>query len=146
MDELDKKIANLLMENSKLSYRKIARNLSTSTATIMNRVNRLEKEGIIKKYTAKLDYERLGYDVSVIVDVRVSKGKLLEVEKKIASHPNVSAVYDITGHFDAMVIANFRSRKELDVFLKRLQALEFVERTETKLILNKVKEEFMKIM
>ena len=145
MDDLDKKIINLLVDNSKLSYRKIAEKVGVSVATVMNRVNALEKSGILQKYTAKVDYEKAGYDVSVIIDIRVSKGKLLEVEKSIASHPNVSVVYDTTGHFDSVVVANFKNRKSLDVFLKKIQTFDFVEHTETRLILNKVKEEPMKI-
>lgn len=140
IDELDIKILNALLENSKLSYRKIAQKLGVSAATIMNRISRLEKEKIIEGYTSKLDYEKLGYDIKIIVDVRVSKGKLLEVESKIAQHPNVSAVFDITGQFDTVVIANFKTRKEMDRFIKKIQAYEFVERTETKLVLNTVKE------
>lgn len=81
MDDLDKKIVNLLVDNSKLSYRKIAERTGVSVATVMNRVNALEKSGILQKYTAKVDYEKAGYDVSVIVDIRVSKGKLIEVHE-----------------------------------------------------------------
>ena len=107
----------------------------------MNHLNRLEKEGIIKKYTAKLDYEKIGYDVEVMIDIRISKGKLFEVEKKISAHPNVFAVYDTTGSFDAVVLARFPSRRKMDSFLKKIQTYDFVERTETKLILRTMKEE-----
>jgi DNA-binding Lrp family transcriptional regulator len=145
IDDLDLKILNLLLSNGKLSYRKLAQRLGVSTATIMARVNRLEKEGIVRKYSAVLDYEKLGYDVSVIIDVRVSKGKLFEVEKRIATHPNVRAVFDVTGAFDTLILANFKSRKDLDHFLKKIQTYDFVERTETKLILNRVKDEHIKV-
>ncbi|MFA4820145.1 MAG: Lrp/AsnC family transcriptional regulator [Candidatus Aenigmatarchaeota archaeon] len=140
IDELDIKILNILLENSKLSYRKIARKLGVSVTTAMNRIVKMEKEKIIQGYTAKLDYEKLRYDIKVVIDVRVSKGKLFEVESKIAHHPNVSAVFDVTGSFDTMIIANFKSRKEMDRFLKRIQTYDFVERTETKLVLNTIKE------
>jgi len=99
------------------------------------------KEGIIKKYTTKLDYEKIGYDVEVIIEIRISKGKLFEVERKIAMHPNVFAVYDITGAFDSLVLARFPTRRQMDHFLKKLQTYDFVERTETKLILNTIKDE-----
>lgn len=145
MDDLDLKILNLLMDNSKLSYRKLAARIGVTPATVMNRINRLEKDGIIIKYSAVLDYEKLGYDISAIVEVRVSKGKLFEVEKKIANDPHVRAVFDVTGAFDSMILANFRSRKDLDVFLKKIQAFDFVERTETKLVLNTVKDEHIKV-
>lgn len=108
--------------------------------TVINRVRELEKESIIKGYTAELDYEKLGYDVLAIILLRISKGKLFEVEKKIAIHPNVFAVYDVTGHFDCLIIAKFNNRKALDVFLKKIQAYDFVERTETSLVLNTIKE------
>ena len=145
MDDLDLKILNILIDNSKQSFRKIASRLGVSAATVLNRIGRMEKEGVIKKYSAMLDYEKLGYDISAIIDVRVSKGKLFEVEGRIAHHPNVQAVFDITGSFDSMIIANFKTRRDLDKFLKKIQAYDFVERTETKLILNRVKEEHIKV-
>jgi len=141
LDENDKKIIEILTENSRLSYRQIAKKLALSVATVMNRVKKLENEKIIKKYSALLDYEKLGFDIDVIIDVRISKGKLLEVESVIAKNPNVFAVYDVTGGFDAVVLARFPNRRKMDNFIKKLQKLDFVERTETKLILNTIKEE-----
>jgi len=141
LEETDKKILNIIVENSRLSLRQIAKQADVSVATVMNHLNRLEKEGIIKKYTTKLDYEKIGYDVEVMIDIRISKGKLFEVEKKISAHPNVFAVYDTTGSFDAVVLARFPSRRKMDSFLKKIQTYDFVERTETKLILRTMKEE-----
>lgn len=138
---MDKGILNALLENSRLSYRQIAKQLKISPATVMHHLNKLEESGIIRNYTVNLDYEKLGFDLNVIIDVRVSRGKLFEVEKRIANHSSVQAVYDITGDFDAIIIAKFTSRKNMDAFLKKLQTIEFVERTETKLILNTIKEE-----
>ena len=146
LEATDKKILNILVDNSRLSLRKIAKKADVSVATVMHHIKKLEKEGIIKKYTTKLDYEKTGYDVEVIIEIRISKGKLFEVEKKIAMHPNVFAVYDITGAFDALVLARFPTRRRMDNFLKKLQTYEFVERTETKLILNTIKEENIEVM
>ena len=145
LNETDKKILNILVDNSRLSLRQIAKKANVSVATVMHHIKRLEKDGIIKKYTTKIDYEKTGYDIEVIIEVRISKGKLFEVEKKIAMHPNVFAVYDITGAFDALVLARFPTRRQMDNFLKKLQTYEFVERTETKLILNTIKDESIEI-
>jgi DNA-binding Lrp family transcriptional regulator len=111
-----------------------------SVVTVLKRVKVLEKEKIIKNYTIDPDYEQLGYDVSVIIKMRISKGKLFEIEKKIAIHPNVFAVYDVTGEFDSIILAKFKSRRSLDTFLKKIQTYEFVQRTETLLILNTIVE------
>jgi len=135
------KILKLLMKNSKLSYRQIAKKLGISPTAVISRIRSLENAGIIKKYTIELDYSKLGFDFPVIIEVRVSKGMLAEVEKRIAEHPNVLGVYDITGDFDVAILALFKTRKDLDRFVKNLQRLEYVERTYTKLILNIIKNE-----
>ena len=140
LEEIDKKILNILVDNAKFSLRQIAKKANVSVATVMHHINKLEKENIIKEYTTKLDYEKIGYDVEVMIEIRISKGKLFEVEKKIAMHPNVFAVYDITGAFDALIFARFPTRRKMDNFLKKIQTYDFVERTETKLILNTIKE------
>lgn len=141
LDKTDKEILSVLVANSRLSYRQIAKKSKVSVVTVINRVKKLEVEGIIKGYTAKLDYEKAGYDVEVMIEIRISKGKLFEVEKKIASNENVFAVYDATGDFDAIVLARFPTRRKMDNFLKKLQTYEFVERSKTRLILNTIKEE-----
>ena len=141
----DQKILNLLLENSRQSFREIAKKAGVSVVTVINRVKELEKDKVIKAYTAELDYEKLSYDVQAIIQLRIAKGKLFEVEKRIATEPNVFAVYDTTGDFDALVIAKFKSRKSLDTFLKKIQRYDFVQRTETKLILNTIKEKNIKV-
>jgi len=137
---LDEKILKILLQNSRLSYRKIAKKLKTSIATVINHIKRLEQEKIIKRYTTDLDYYKLGYDIKAIIQLRISKGKLFEVEKKISKHGSVFAVYDVTGDFDAIVLARFKTRQALDKFLKQIQRYEFVERTHTSFILNTMKE------
>lgn len=145
IDEVDKKILNVLLKNPKLSVRDIAKLVGVSSVTVLKRIKHLEKEGVIKSYTAYLDYSKTGYDLEVIIKIRVSKGKLFEVEEKIAVHKNIFAVYDITGDFDVIVIARFKNRKSLDAFLKKIQTYSFVERTETAMILNTIKEEFISV-
>lgn len=139
IDETDRKLLDVLLTNSRLSYRQIASKVGVSVVTAINRVKKLEKEGILKGYTAALDYEKLGYDIDAIINMKISKGKLFEVENKIAHHPSVAAVFDVTGDFDSLIIAKFRNRRALDSFLKKIQTYEFVEGTNTVLILNTIK-------
>ena len=140
ISDKEKSILNVLLDNSRLSFREVAKKVGVSAVTIMNRIKELETEKMIKSYTAVLDYEKLGYDVQAIIKLRISKGKLFDVEQKIAHHPAVFAVYDTTGDFDSIVLTKFKSRKSLDAFLKKIQAYDFVERTETSLILNTIVE------
>ena len=136
IDEQDRKLINELNENSKIPLRELATKLGISFITVRNRIKRLEKEGIIESYTARVNYRKLGYDIQVLIEVRISKGKLFELEEKIARSPNVYAVYDTTGEFDATIIGRFKTTRAMDDFLKKIQTYDFVERTNTKLILN----------
>jgi len=142
LDEIDRKLLRELLTNSKRSYRELARALGVSAATVINHVQRLESAGGIKDYSARLDHERLGYELTVVTEIVVSKGKLLETDEEIAKIPNVCAVYDITGQTDAMVVAKFKSRNKLSDFTKALLAMPYVERTNTHVVLTTVKEDF----
>ena len=139
---LEEKILKQLLTNCRKSFRQIAAELKVSAATVARKIREMEQQGIIKGYSARLDHEKLGYDLGAIIEITVSKGKLLEVEREIAKHPNVLAVYDVTGQSDAMIVAKFKNRKELNDLVKNLLKMEFVERTNTHVILNTIKEDF----
>jgi DNA-binding Lrp family transcriptional regulator len=142
IDELDSKILAELLRDSRLSFREIARRVGSSVGTVLSRVRRMEEAGVIKGYTAILDHEKLGYQLTAITELTVSRGRLLEVEREVAKLPNTCAVYDVTGDVDAIVIAKFKRREDLSNFTKGLLALPFVERTNTHVILTTIKEDF----
>ena len=142
LDDKDRSVLKELLVNSNRSYRELARAIGVSTATVINHIQRLESAGVITDYAIRLDHERLGYELTVVTEIIVSKGKLLEVQENIAKLPYVCGVYDITGETDSMVIAKFRSRGDLSEFTKALLSMEFVERTNTHVVLNTVKEDF----
>ena len=142
VDELDRRILAELSENSRRSYRQMARRLAVATGTVVKRVKRLEAEGVIRTYTVSVDHEKLGYELTVVTEIVVSKGKLLQMEEEIAKMPMTCAVYDVTGLTDAVIIAKFRGRDELSRFTKNLLSMPFVERTNTRLVLTTVKEDF----
>lgn len=143
--DIDREVINALIDDSRLSYRQLAGKIGVSAATIMKHVKGLEKAGVIKGYTAVIDHEKLGFDIDVIIHIKVSKGKLFEVERKIATAESVRAVYDVTGDYDSVVVARFRNRRLLDSFLKKIQTYDFVERTNTIMILNTIKDRQMKL-
>lgn len=134
------KILKVLAKNANYSYRQIAKETRLSPSTVMKNVEKLKKEGVVKRQISLIDYEQLGYDVQVIIQLKVSKGKLFEVEGKIASDRHVFAIYDQTGQYDATILARFKTRRELDGFLKKIQTFPFIEDTETSLVLNVMKE------
>jgi len=142
IDEVDKKILTELLRDCRKSYRAIARKAGISVGTVLTRVRRLEKNGFIKGYSTILDHEKLGYELTVLAEITVSKGKLIEMEQAIGKLPNTCAVYDVTGMTDALVIAKFHTREELGKFTKSLLAMPFIDRTNTHVVLTTVKEDF----
>lgn len=142
LDELDMKIISRLIRDGKASFHKIASEIGVSPSTVMKRMNKLEDFGVIKGYSAIIDHQKLGYDLTVITEVTVSKGKLLEMESEIAKLPQVCAVYDVTGETDGIIIAKFKNREELSKFTKGLLSMPFIERTNTHVVLTTVKEDF----
>jgi DNA-binding Lrp family transcriptional regulator len=142
MDETDVKILGKLLSDARLSYRKIADEIGVSPPTVLARVKKLENDNVIKFYSAVLDHEKLGYDLTAIIEVTSVKGKIADVEKHIAKFPNVCTVYDITGLTDMIVVAKFKNRSQLSNFVKKDLALPYVERTNTHVVLITVKEDF----
>ena len=142
MDELDRKILQAYLTDSRISYRELAHKLGVSTTTVQSRTSKLEKAGVIRGFSAIYDHEKIGYQLTAITEITVAKGKLLELEREVAKISQVLAVYDVTGLTDAMVIAKFKSREELSKFTKTLLAMPFIERTNTHIVLTTVKEDF----
>ena len=142
IDATDRKILSEVLRDCRRSYRAIARRAGTSVGTVLSRIRRMEKNGVIKGYTAILDHEKLDYQLTVIAEITVSKGKLLEMEEAIGKLSSTCAVYDVTGLTDAVVIAKFHNRDELSKFTKSLLAMPFVDRTNTHVVLTTVKEDF----
>ena len=142
IDDVDKKILEQHLIDPRQSFREIARKAGVSAGTVLTRTKRMEKDGLIKGYTATLDHEKLGYQLTAITEVTASKGKMVEVGEEIAKMPATCAVYNVTGLMDAMVIAKFKTRKELSDFTKTLLGIPFVERTNTHVVLITIKEDF----
>ena len=103
IDDLDLKILRELRKDARKSYREIADKLKVAEGTVYNRVSKLQDSGVLKGFMADIDFGKLGYDLIAIIGLIVEGGALSRMEERFAKEPNVSAVYDITGEYDALV-------------------------------------------
>ena len=142
MDETDKKIIAEYLKDARVSYREVAKRLQLAVGTVLTRTKKLENDGIIESYSAVLNHDKLGYDIIAISEITVSKGKLTEVENAIAKLSPTCAVYDVTGENDVIIISKFKSREEMSDFTKKLLSMSNVERTNSRIVLNTIKEDF----
>jgi len=142
LDKTDERILKNLMVDARLSARQLALKLGISTVTVLSRIKKLEREKIIKGYTALIDHEKLGYNLTAIIEIIAKKDKIIDMEVEISKIENVCGVYDITGNTDTLVIAKFKSRNELSEFVKGLASIQNIENTITHVVLNTTKEDF----
>lgn len=141
VDDLEKKIVRALNKNSRKSFREIAKGIGTSAPVVIHKIKKMEKLGAIKGYIPVLDPEYFGFTITAVVALRISRGKLIETQQKIAEDPRVFAIYDVTGDWDSIVLAHFKSREDLNRFIKGVLAQRYVDRTVTHIVLNVVKDE-----
>ena len=142
----DIELLRCLNQNGKASQRELAASTGTALGTVNSHIKSLEKEKIIKGYYAEVNPEKVGFNLTAIINLRITKGKIMDVQSSIAKHPRVFAVYDITGEWDSLVLARFKSREEMDEFIKTTLSQKNIERTSTSLVLNNVKEELRVII
>lgn len=142
LDKTDERILKNLLVDARLSARQLALKLGISTVTVLSRIKKLEREKIIKGYTALIDHEKLGYNLTAIIEIIAKKDKIIDMEVEISKIENVCGVYDITGNTDTLIIAKFKSRNELSEFVKGLASIQNIENTITHVVLNTTKEDF----
>ncbi|MBM2819164.1 MAG: transcriptional regulator, AsnC family [Nitrosarchaeum sp.] len=112
LDQTDERILKNLMVDARLSARQLGIKLGISTVTILSRIKKLEKEKIIRGYTALIDHEKLGYNLTAIIEIIAKKNKIIDIEAELSKIENVCGVYDITGNTDTLIIAKFKSRND----------------------------------
>ena len=145
LDDVDRKLIEALMNNSRASMRQLAVELDVALGTIGNRLKRLEQEKIIKGYNVILDPAKVGWEMTVIVGLRITKGRMIEVQKRIAEDPRVFLVYDVTGDYDSFVVAKVQDTDDLNDLTKGVLTSEGIERSLTHVVLNTVKETSIKL-
>jgi len=139
LDETDRRLLKELVRDCKRSYRTLAKDLGMSPAAIIERIRRLEEGGHILGYGARLDYLKLGVEFMAVVEISMNGKDILAVDRRIAKLPHVAAVWDTTGEFDAIAILMCKSRGELSETVKKILAMDEVEKTNTNIVLNIVK-------
>ncbi len=142
LDKYDVEILSALIENSRTSFRELSRKLRISVSTVHSRIQRLISMGVIKGFTTLVNHRMIGYDVTALILMRVDGKHIVDVERELATESNVCAVYDITGDYDVAVIAKFRNVNELNKFIKKILKNPNIERTNTSIVFNIVKEDF----
>jgi Lrp/AsnC family transcriptional regulator for asnA, asnC and gidA len=141
IDEVDRKIIELLMENARIPCTKIAEKLKLSEGAIRKRISSLETKKVIKKYIALVDPKKLGYHSIAVLGLDADSTQLLNIAHKVADIPEAKNVCISTGDHMVMVDIWAKDGKELSELLKnKIGKIEGVKRICPAIILEKIKE------
>lgn len=109
LDDVDKKIIDYLSEDSRASFRKIAKKLGLSVDTITRRYQKLLEENVIRP-TITIDPTKLGYEAFVFFSVKIESQTIVRnITNEVAKIPDITAVMETTGEYDLTVIALTKS-------------------------------------
>jgi Lrp/AsnC family transcriptional regulator, leucine-responsive regulatory protein len=143
LDDLDRAILRIVQTHANIHNAELARRINLSPPATHARLRRLEREGYIKAYTAVLDRDKLGYGLTVFVQVSL-RAHQNEVEEAlravVAQLPEVMECYQVTGQSDYLMKVVLRDRRHLEEFLNaRLTPLLKDARIQTSVVLADIK-------
>jgi DNA-binding Lrp family transcriptional regulator len=137
LDELDRKIIALLRENAKRSLADIGDRVGLSPAAVKRRIDRLEREQVIRGYTAVVDEQRVAGAIEVVVEIyaadRTAPGDMRGI---IDGIEEVVAAYTVSGEPDALLRLRVQDIPHLERIIERLRRNPNVVRTRTMLVLS----------
>ena len=143
IDEKDEKVLEIMKENSSLSTHKISKKILIPISTINNRIKKLKKNGVIKKYTIDIDQSKLGFDLEAYVLVTVSlaefkreKIKMKDLISTIKKNPIVESAENLSGDVDIIIKVRGKNIDELNEYVVNvLSYYKGIEKTKTAIIL-----------
>jgi DNA-binding Lrp family transcriptional regulator len=139
LDEIDRRIVGALRADARLSVRALADQVHASRAAVHARVQRLERDGVILGYEARIDPDRLGLTVSALVQLRIAQHTWKDVRQRITAIPEVWHATLVSGDHDLVLLVRTADAAALrELVLDRLQAIPGVRATQTILILDEV--------
>jgi len=137
LDIIDEKILAELIQNGRISAKKLAKKVNVHSNTLLQRMKRLEKRGIIKKYSAQVDYAKIGYDLHAIMSIKVRKGHPGDAKqlKDLLDIKEIQSLYATTGIWDLVCTVRVRDRQHLLDILQKIGNNKIVTKSSTQIVL-----------
>ena len=143
MDDIDRKILNALQDNCRQSIADVADKAVLSTSACHRRIGLLEERGIIERYAARLNGEKLGYNMTFYVEVTLegqSEAILSAFEKAALARPEVLECHLMTGNADYLIKVAAPNTKDYErIYRRTISALPHVSRIQSSLVMKTVK-------
>ena len=132
-DNIDLKILELLTSDAKRPFTEVAKKVNVSPGTVHVRMNKMEEAGILDKTTLRINYNKVGYDITAFIGIYLEKSALYEkVLAKLKNIPEIVNIHYTTGNYSMFLKIHCRDTNHLkEVLHDKMQQVEGIERTET---------------
>lgn len=143
LDNKDLEILSRLQKDSTITHKQLSKHLGLSTTAVYERVKKLEREGVIKKYAAILDHKSMGMELMIIAHVKLvrhTQSNIEEFEKHILGLNEVMECYHVNGDYDYILKMTFRSMDEYrDFMIKQISSLPCIGNTHSIFVVDEIK-------
>jgi len=133
IDEIDQKVLSFLKNNARIPFTKIAEEVGLSEAAVRKRVERLQEDGIIKRFTVDVDTgEKVRAAILVSVQPSHPNPVIAQAVKEIQG---VDQVFEVAGEVDIIAIASGGSIKEINKYIDEVRRIDGVSKTSSMIVL-----------
>jgi len=140
LDEIDEHILQLLNKNGRISFTDLAKEVNLSRVAVQARISSLMENGVIERFTAVINPDKIGLKVSAFFNVEVEPKHLQEVAEILAEDPAVSSLYHMTGPSKLHMHGLFKDNREMEEFLeKRLYPLPGIMSVDCQILIKRYK-------
>lgn len=135
LDELDRRLLALLQADARAPAADLARRLDVARTTVLARLQRLERQGVIVGYTVRLGREEGERGVEAFVGITTEPKTAREVTQRLATLPELRQLFSVSGEFDYIALLHAETTARLDGLLDEIGAMAGVLRTTTSVVL-----------
>jgi DNA-binding Lrp family transcriptional regulator len=137
MDDIDRKIVALLRENARRSFKDIGDRVHLTAPAVKRRVDRLERDGVVRGYTAVVDPPAFGWHAEAFVDLYCEGHMPGEaIKHAVEGEPGVVSAHTVAGEASALLHVMAQDMQDLELALERIRATDGVTRTVTEVVLS----------
>src|ERR1041384_7387237 len=142
LNPIDYKIIDLLQHNARMTQSEIAASVGLSQPSVAERMRKLEQEGVITAYAARVDGRKLGKDITAFIGVRIEHPRHnKEFSRRMLLHSDVLECHRVTGSDSYLLKVVTENTESLDRLLSEsLRVIPGVTRTHTTIVMSSVKE------
>jgi len=137
LDDRDRQLIAILQKNSREPIVSLSKQLGVSRATVQNRIELLQRRGVIKKFTIEFDqqFDRRLLKAQMLMNLQAGVSR--KVIKNLRQRPQVSAVMSVSGSYDLIAELTVEASSELDQLVDDIREIEGIEKTITCVVLSK---------